>query len=522
MGKVLVVDDEQSLRELIKTYLEYSKLTVDTASDGVEALEMLENENYDVVLSDIQMPRMNGLALAEEVRRIQPDTSMILMTGYASVNSAVEAIKISVFDYILKPFQNMQILFQTVNRGIERKHLIQEHRILTENLKRTNEELAYHRQLLQKKVAEIDSELTNQLKRLTTLYEISRSAKTISNLEKLMLEILDKITVSIPGSSGIFWLYDKETETISRDVSVGIINKEKFPVRIKIDSGDFQEAFNFRNVVINKDVKDISDVNFKKACVGENISSLIIVPLCFEDEVLGSVSVHFKNNYNIANEDINLLSAVADQVSVSIKNAELYSNQQKLFRETIEALATAIDSRDHYTGGHSYMVTQYSLLIAKKLGFGDDRLELIRIAGLLHDVGKIGISDTILNKPEKLTDEEMSVIKSHPILGRIILESIDSLKPAAKLIYHHHERYDGKGYPEGVAADRIPLESRILQIADVFHALTSDRIYRKAMSLEKALSIIRDELGTTFDPEIGGVFLELTKEDAFKVLFQTF
>jgi len=157
------------------------------------------------------------------------------------------------------------------------------------------------------------------------------------------------------------------------------------------------------------------------------------------------------------------------------------------------------------------MVTNYSLAIAQKMGFSESRLELIRIAGTLHDVGKIGISDAVLNKPGKLTDEEMGVIKAHPILGLIILESIESLKPAAKIVYHHHERFDGKGYPEGISGDDIPIESRILQIADIYHALTSDRIYRPAMPVEKAVDIIKEGLGTVSDPDVGKIFLELIR-----------
>ena len=159
------------------------------------------------------------------------------------------------------------------------------------------------------------------------------------------------------------------------------------------------------------------------------------------------------------------------------------------------------------------MVTQYAMAIGERIGFDEKQLDLIQIAGLLHDIGKIGIGDSILNKPDRLTEEEMGVIKAHPILGMTIIDSIKALKPVARIIYHHHEHYDGKGYPEGIKRDDIPLMSRILTVADIFHALTSDRIYRKAMPLEKALSIMREEMGTTIDPEIGTVFFELVEEE---------
>jgi putative nucleotidyltransferase with HDIG domain len=518
MGKVLVVDDEPSVRDIVKTYLEYANLTVSTASDGLDALEKIRRENFDVVISDIQMPNMDGLTLAGEVHQVQPDTVVILMTGYASVNTAVEAIKRDVFDYILKPFQNMQILQQTVRRGIERKRLIQEHRTLTDDLKRTNNELDLHRRLLQKEIAALDTELSRRVDRLTTLFNISRSATSITNLSELMHTIMDNIVNALPGSLGILWLVDTHRENLTLMVAAGINEATVIPERMGIDEGDIGETVRSNLTRVFSSLDELSDPVIRSICEQEKAHSLIMVPLGFEDEVLGAFCIMFRDSYRISDDDVSLLKSIADQSTISIKNAELYQQQQRLFRETIEALATAIDSRDHYTGGHSYMVTQYALLIANRLGFDEKRLELIRVAGLLHDVGKIGISDTILNKPGRLTEEEMGVIKSHPILGRLILESIDALKPAAKIIYHHHERYDGAGYPEGIKGENIPLESRILQCADIFHALTSDRIYRKAMPLDAALDIIRKEQGTTFDPTIGSLFLDLSNEDEFKAL----
>lgn len=518
MSKVLVVDDEPSVREIVKTYLEYADLSVSSAGNGIEALEMLKKESYDVVVSDIQMPRMDGLTLAGEVHKIQPDTVVILMTGYASVNTAVEAIKKDVFDYILKPFQNMQILQQTIMRGIERRRMIHERRALNDDLQRTNNELDHHRKLLQREIIAMDSELSRRVQHLTTLFDISRSTMSITDLDDLLKNIMESITSAMTDVCGALWLTDDDREKLNAVVIDGINHPELVPDSLSIDEGDLGETVRIQRVRQFSKISYISDPVFRKLAEAENVNALIMAPLNFEKEVLGAICIMYRNGVDISDEDVNLLTAIAHQVSVSIMNAELYARQQQLFRETIEALATAIDSRDHYTGGHSYMVTRYSLLIADELGFDDERREVLRVAGLLHDVGKIGISDTILNKPGKLTDEEMNIIKSHPILGRVILESIDALKPVAKLVYHHHERYDGKGYPEGISGENIPLESRILQIADIFHALTSDRIYRKAMPLEKALGIIRDESGTTFDPQLSDIFLKLSEGEDFKEL----
>jgi len=509
IGKVLLADDDDSVRNVVKTYLEYYNLSVKAASDGLEALNILKEESFDVLLTDIMMPQMDGLTLSGEARKVQPDIEVIVMTGYASVNTAIEAIKRNVFDYVIKPFQNMQTIFNTIQRAIEHKRLIHERKTLVDNLTRTNNELVYNRNLLSEKVKEIDSELTRRVERLTTLYEISRSISSITRLDELLGKVLEKISLAMDNAGGIIWLSDNTRTVLKKINDINISNVDIIPEKVNIGEGEIGGIFYSGLSMVYRNIEELNDPVLKRFCNIEGISSTVMVPLKFENSILGEIDIFFRGSAEIKDDDVSLLESIADQASVSIRNAELYEQQQKLFQQTIAALATAIDSRDHYTGGHSYMVTNYSLAIAKKMGFSESRLELIRIAGTLHDVGKIGISDAILNKPGKLTNEEMGVIKAHPILGLIILESIESLKPAAKIVYHHHERFDGKGYPEGISGDVIPIESRILQIADIYHALTSDRIYRPAMPVEKAVGIIKEGLGTVSDPDIGLIFLEL-------------
>jgi putative nucleotidyltransferase with HDIG domain len=511
-GKILVVDDDTNVREIVSTFLKYYDFTVDTAGDGVEALQMVKKDSYDLILSDIQMPRMDGLTLAGEVQKYLPDTIVILMTGYASINTAVEAIKRDVFDYVLKPFQNMQSIRQTIHRALERKRLIEENKTLIADLRRANIELAYHRKLLSEKVEQIDSELNRRIERATTLYEVSRSISSMTKLDHLLTTVMAKVISAMKKAIGILWLVDTNEKTLKRVVTIGFADVSLIPETLEITDSEIGSLVRSGQTKMYHSSAELTDPLLKTISSNEGTNTCLLIPLRFENEILGAMTVFFRFSYDMSDDDVSLLIAIADQTSVSIKNAELFTNQQKMFRETIEALATAIDSRDHYTGGHSFMVTQYALAIAARMGFDEKRLELIRVAGLLHDVGKIGVSDAVLNKPGKLTDEETSIIRAHPVLGRVILESIDALKPTAKIVYHHHERYDGKGYPEGLAGNDIPIESRILQIADIFHALNSDRIYRKALPLDKSIDIIREGLGTVSDPEIGNIFLDLVNE----------
>lgn len=519
-GKVLVVDDESSIRNVVRMYLEYHGLTVKEASDGAEALKMVGAEPFDVVLSDIMMPNMDGLTMTEEIQKIQPNTMIVLMTGYASVNTAVDAIKKDVFDYILKPFQNMQIVLQSVKRAIERKRLLTERKMLIEDLQAANRELDYNRGLLEERIHEIDSELGRRVKRLSILYDISRSLTSINNLDVLLETIMNKISMALNNTMSLFLLAEHGQGILRRIVTSGLEYETPVPDKFGIIEGVPGEVMRSGHVVIVRDLSEMNDPVLKNIARGEKILSLVAVPVRYESEKLGIIIVMFRDDCQIIDDDVSLLVAVADQASMSIKNTELYSGIQRMFRETIEALATAIDSRDNYTGGHSNMVTRFACKIAERMGFDENQVETVRISGILHDVGKIGITDVILNKPGRLTEEEMGVIKAHPMLGRFIVESIDALKPVARIIYHHHERFDGKGYPDGISGEQIPIESRILQVADIFDAITSDRVYRKGLPLEKAMSIILEGSGTASDPEIVRVFNELYLDGTLKSIIE--
>jgi HD-GYP domain-containing protein (c-di-GMP phosphodiesterase class II) len=193
----------------------------------------------------------------------------------------------------------------------------------------------------------------------------------------------------------------------------------------------------------------------------------------------------------------------------------LYDEQQKTYLNTIHALVSAIEASDSYTRGHSERVTRYSLAIAKKLGLPQERLKIMERAAILHDIGKIGINLALLHKIGKLTPEDVSDLQQHPEIGIKILEPIEFLHDVRLCIVQHHERFDGKGYPNRVSGDDLLLESRILAIADSFDAMTSDRPYRKALALDVAVKELTDHAGAQFDPAIVPVFVELLEHGAF-------
>jgi putative nucleotidyltransferase with HDIG domain len=206
---------------------------------------------------------------------------------------------------------------------------------------------------------------------------------------------------------------------------------------------------------------------------------------------------------------------------ITFISAGLMRNIQKVKKDSIElttALANALDSKDTYTMHHSENVASYSIEIAERMKLSKDLCDMIRIGGLLHDIGKIGLPEHILTKPGKLTNDEYNIIKTHPILGYEIIKHVASFNENGVLdiVLYHHERYDGKGYPTGLKGNQIPLVARIVAIADTFDAMTSKRVYRNELDLEYTLNEIRKNKGTQFDPEIAEVFLSLFDKEEEK------
>ncbi len=184
------------------------------------------------------------------------------------------------------------------------------------------------------------------------------------------------------------------------------------------------------------------------------------------------------------------------------RSFELYTKMRKVYLDTIRALAAAIDAKDPYTKGHSERVSEMSVVLAQELNLSDNDIENIEYTALLHDIGKIGIDDSILGKKGSLTDQEFDKIKEHTIMGANIIQPVDFLKNSYRAIYHHHERYNGKGYPDGIKSEDIPILARIIAVADAYDAMSSDRPYRKKLSKDKILKELKDQSGKQFDPEI--------------------
>lgn len=258
----------------------------------------------------------------------------------------------------------------------------------------------------------------------------------------------------------------------------------------------------------------------------EIFEAAVCIPSYFRDDLLGVLLLGDKKNGRRFDQDeLDFFVALTSDVSMAIRNAQLFKElelelerKQRLFIHTTVALTAAIDAKDHYTHGHTARVTNLSLEIAKRLIHRNKEimkgkfLDHLHIAGLLHDIGKIGIPESILNKEGPLNEEEKKKMQEHPLVGTTILQPIKELEDAILGVKHHHEKYDGSGYPDGLRGNQIPLLASIISVADTFDAMTTDRPYRRGLSKEEAIAEIKRVSGKQFDPEVSSAIIELFQE----------
>ncbi|MEW6408737.1 MAG: HD domain-containing phosphohydrolase, partial [Nitrospirota bacterium] len=274
-----------------------------------------------------------------------------------------------------------------------------------------------------------------------------------------------------------------------------------------------------RRVINTRRPEYIADLSqIERPCYTEEVLikdgflSHIRVPIVVRDEAIGVLTISSKKRSAFTFDNLSTLEKITSQIGVALENARLITDIKELFLGTIKSLSEAIDAKSPWTRGHSDRVTEYSIKIGKELGLKDKELDDLRVAGLLHDIGKIGTYDILLDKAEKLTDGEYEMVKKHPGKGVKLLEPIKQLKHITPWIKHHHECYNGTGYPDGLRGEEIPLMARILTVADAFDAMTAERPYRETLSREKAIKELKKYSGTQFYPKVVEAFLKVIED----------
>jgi HD-GYP domain-containing protein (c-di-GMP phosphodiesterase class II) len=346
------------------------------------------------------------------------------------------------------------------------------------------------------------TEMEGQLKHMAAIGIVARTLTSHLDAKEQLESLLQMATALIRADSGVFMLLEEMFDQLKEEASSG-------PASLAGDHAFVKMAqWAYDNEQIAQWQAGETDARFGE--LAEPVQVCLAAPLMVWDKPIGIVGVSSsRKGEKFSKDDVELFGNFAAQAAVSLENTRLYERLQDTYLGAIGSLAAAIEARDPYTVGHSARVTQYAVAIAESMGLSSDAVEELRLAGLLHDLGKIGVPDSILNKAGRLSEEEYSAIKMHPALSMRIIEPLPHLGNIIPIIYHHHERYDGNGYMDGKAGDKIPLGARIIAVADSFEAMTSDRPYRTALSREEAMSELSRNAGSQFDPEVVRHFLAL-------------
>lgn len=465
---ILVVDDDIATRSLVVDAINQSgNYTVIEACDGIEGLERLKEKCFDLVICDVMMPGMNGMELLDRIREINPTTHVILITAYPTIDLTVSAMKTGAVDFLAKPF-NIDELIYKVDVYLREKSMLGD----------CNNQ-------------PVSAALNNKINDISTRSYIYDTIEHTKNNDEIFQEMVNLALKVIGGEVCSILLYDKEHQDFDAIVVTGV------------------SPFFFKSVMIPSLYPILTETVRKKEPHLLNLidntaySSVVCAPLKMRGQVFGVIALSGKSNEHVYTErDLYYIQSIANRASLNIENRLLYESLYMNLLSTFQSLATSIQARDHYTEEHSMRVRDLSVKIAEAMNCYPDEIESLRIAASLHDIGKIAIPDNVLLKPGKLTDEEFDVIKKHPVIGESILKPLPILDTERLIIRHHHERWDGRGYPDGLQGSDVPFLSRILTVVDAFDAMTNNRPYRKAMEVEEAVCELKKNINRQFDEEI--------------------
>lgn len=466
-NRVLIVDDDPGIRETISQIIEELGYDPDTAADGLDALAMLDTGSYLCVFTDIMMPKMTGIELIKKIKARDVSLPIIVITGYASMEIAIDAMKCGASDFISKPFKvsQIQLLLSKVKRE----------KLLLEENKKFSDALQLHRL-----IDNLAGQLEDKNKELTSLQAISEKIISLKGIRDLVGAIVDVSKQLLEDVDVRFYPLNRKTQTL-------------------IDTNNGQDR------IISTELMEGKIVRTNNPSESSKRNFATIFPLMIEGQVFGTLDIH--SDSMLGEEKEGKILYLLNRSAERMENVALYEGLYENMLSTLNSMAKILDARDPHTSQHSTRVTNLSVAMANILKLSDDEKDVLYIAASLHDIGKVGIPDSILLKPGTLTDEEFMIIKRHPDIGADILKPIPPMSRETEVIRYHHERYDGKGYPSGIGGEEIPLLSRIITLADSYDAMTSDRPYRNGLLMDKAIEEIVRCMGSQFDPELAKLFI---------------
>lgn len=359
------------------------------------------------------------------------------------------------------------------------------------------------------------SEAREKVERITAMAETSALISSSLNVKRVLETVMSVAKDVIDAEASSIFMYDEDNNDFYFEVATGQAGDAVKQIRVPWGKGMVGWAAEQMQTLmvpdVNQDPRFYSKVDEKSKFITRNA---ITVPLKPKDKLIGVAQVLNKKGGTFSQEDVELFETLSRQAGVAIENARLFTDLQELFINLIRTVVALIDAKDDYTAGHSSRVTQYALMIADQIGYSADDRKRLELGALLHDVGKIGMPDAILKKPSGLTDEEFAIVKNHPSAGAEALAPIKQMKGIIPLVRHHHERLDGRGYPDKLTGDKITPDAQIVCIADAYDAMNSDRPYRKGLGMAESVARLRKDAGTQFNARMVEAFVTALEKES--------
>ena len=365
---------------------------------------------------------------------------------------------------------------------------------------------------LEHKIEELESsrELARKL-----LSRIGTAINSYEGIDNLLNLIIENSAAALGAEMGTLMLVDGEKQELYVK-TMWSNNGQGVDPQLRVRLGEGIPGWVARENRPMRATAQPAVLGFSKT--GAEESAVLSVPLQLRDHPIGVLTVLRKGaSHGFTEDDEALLGSIGSQVAVAIENYRLHLDVERTYLETIMALALAVEAKDPYSAGHSKRVGFYATQIAQEMGLGEEVLRTLNDAGILHDIGKIGIKDEILLKPGALTPDEQKIMQQHPVIGEAIVKPVRSLGKVVALVRHHHERYDGAGYPAGLKGEAIPLGARVLAVADTYDAMVTDRPYRKRLSVEDTKRELKKGAGAQHDPAVVDALLRILERKELRL-----
>jgi len=518
---ILVVDDDRRVVDLLQISLSQNGYRVTTAMTGEEALESIRREQPDLIILDLRLPKKNGYEVCAALKSAKETATIpiVMVSASAEVDARLQGLMHGADDYLTKPFSPKELLIK-VRRIFER---LDKTEVLSTKNKELESEVARNREDLVVR----NKELRFQVFSLETLMGLTHQLNSSLDLDSLMGTVILSVVGQLRVNSACLFLTDAR-ENPSR---LGASNfKGVKPEQVRSISFPYDGAFAraIRSVEGEEArairLSALSDDPTLEREVGPLYAAgfALVCPVMMKQKLTAVLAVGEKvSGQDFISSDLEMVKALSESAGIAIENARLFKDLQETYLATVRVLVSTIEAKDPYTRGHTERVAEYAVGIAKAMNFSPEEIETIQFGATLHDIGKLDTHDHILQKPGELTEEEWRLVKAHPVRGAEMLAGVKFLERATDLVRHHHERVDGKGYPDGLRGDEITIGAKIVNVADAFDAMTTDRPYRVGLTVDEAIEQMSAKTGTQFATEVVEVLVAALRDGRIRLIKNT-